>query len=95
MQLFTYEDISVRLLADTIADKELLLTWLLNPTVNEVAWNEGVPWTMEKIERDFTGKLYDGDNISPCIIEYNQLPVGYVQFYPAFKSDYKFLEPVD
>ena len=94
LNILTFEDISIRLLNNTKADKELILSWLLNPTVNKVAWSEGVPWTIEKIEKHFTGKLIDGENISPCIIEYNLLPIGYVQFYPAFRDDYIFIEPV-
>ncbi len=48
MYLFTSDNISVRKMNNSLEDKSLLLEWLSNPEVLELAWGEGAPWDMQK-----------------------------------------------
>ncbi len=48
MYLFTSDSISVRKMNNSLEDKSLLLEWLSNPEVLELAWGEGAPCDPEK-----------------------------------------------
>ena len=89
--IFQRDGLTVRLLTD--ADKQLLVQWLSNPSV--LAFYEGRdnPHDLDKVNQNF---YEDPDeNVTRCLIEYEQRPIGYIQFYPLdnqSKVDYGYDE---
>ncbi|WP_210470977.1 GNAT family N-acetyltransferase [Sporosarcina sp. 6E9] len=70
------EDIRVRELVKN--DKTKLAKWLSNPEVLQYYEGRDNPFDVEKVEREFFG---DEDDVTRCLIEYKETPIGYVQFY--------------
>lgn len=91
MYLFFNDKISVRKMENRQEDKALLLKWLSNPELTELAWGEEVPWDMEKIEDNFFEEnTAENSDVMACIIEYENKAVGYIQYYMLDKNSYRF-----
>jgi len=74
--IFEKESIKVRHLQED--DKQFLVKWLSNPAVLEFYEGRDNPFDMEKVNKDF----YDLDpDIIRCIVEFEGLKIGYIQFY--------------
>ena len=76
MILFCEQDIGIRTLEDE--DAELLAKWLSNPVVLEFYEGRDRPHNMELVKKHF---YEDREEITQCIIQYNSMDIGYIQFY--------------
>lgn len=94
MCIFTSDNISIRKMNNNLEDKSLLLEWLSNPELLELAYGEGAPWDMQKIESKFSKKTTGSENVTACIIEYDDKAIGYIQYYPIESNSYLFNEQV-
>lgn len=94
MYVFMYENISVRKMNNSLEDKSLILEWLTNPEVLKLAWGEGAPWDMQKIESEFGEKTNSSEDVTACIIECDSRAIGYIQYYPIERDSYAFNEQV-
>lgn len=90
MYLFSSNKIAVRRMENSNEDKALLLEWLSNPKLLELAYGEDAPWDMEKIENKFVEKTAEGSNVVACFIEYENRAVGYIQYYMLDENSYRF-----
>ncbi|OJU08063.1 MAG: hypothetical protein BGN88_05905 [Clostridiales bacterium 43-6] len=88
------DKLSFRTMRDTAEDKAQLLEWLSNPTVTDLAWGDHAPWDMQKLEEHFIAKLKENSSVTPCFIEANGEPIGYIQYYPIEEDSYLFKPPV-
>jgi aminoglycoside 6'-N-acetyltransferase len=77
MMLFQEETIKVRVLTEE--DALLLTKWLSDKRVLEFYEGRDRPHDLELVRKHF---FEDRDNISQCIIQYNEKDIGYIQFYP-------------
>ncbi len=89
MYIFFSDKIAVRKMNNDQNDKTLLLKWLTNPKLTELAWGEDAPWDIQKIEENF---FEEDDNINKvaCIIEYENREIGYIQYYTLDENSYRF-----
>ncbi len=90
MYLYTSDKIAVRKMNNDDRDKALLLEWLSNPKLLELAYGEDAPWDIEKIENKFVKKTAESSNVVACFIEYDNRAVGYIQYYMLDEDSYKF-----
>jgi len=91
MYLFFNDKISVRKMENKQEDKALLLEWLSNPELIELAWGEEAPWDIEKIEDNFfEEKTSENSVVMACIIEYENKAAGYIQYYMLDENSYRF-----
>ncbi len=74
--LIENKDLRVRTLVDS--DKTLLAKWLSNPEVLQYYEGRDNPFDVEKVEQEF---FDDEDDMIQCLIEFEETPIGYVQFY--------------
>lgn len=74
--LIKNRDLRVRALAES--DKTLLAEWLSNPEVLQYYEGRDNPYDVEKVKREF---FDDEDDAIRCLIEFDEAPIGYVQFY--------------
>lgn len=74
--LISHGHLTIRLL--TIEDKKVLAKWMSDPTVLQYYQGRDEPLDMEKVTEIF----YDPDTEDiQCIIEYDGIPIGYIQYY--------------
>ncbi|AZU60758.1 GNAT family N-acetyltransferase [Neobacillus mesonae] len=74
--LYQKESLNVRHLQDE--DKQFLAKWLSNPAVLEFYEGRDNPFDAEKVANVF----FNGEaEVEKCIVEYNQIRIGYIQFY--------------
>ncbi len=69
--------LAIRRLAE--GDSEILSRWLSNPQVLQFYGGRDQPYDLERVQL----KFYEKDGISRCIVEWEGVPIGYVQFYPV------------
>ncbi|WP_425505485.1 GNAT family N-acetyltransferase [Sporosarcina jiandibaonis] len=66
----------IRALVDS--DKPQLAKWLSNPEVLQYYEGRDNPFDADKVEREY---FDDEEGVTRCIIEFDETPIGYVQFY--------------
>jgi aminoglycoside 6'-N-acetyltransferase len=68
-------------------DFDLMLKWLTDPKVLE--FYEESPLNLDKVIRKY-GPRIEGDHyVNPCIVEYKNEPIGYIQYYRVQETDLK------
>lgn len=76
-RLITESDkLRIRTLEDE--DKFVLAKWLSDPEILQYYEGRDNPFDVEKVERTFFKKE---KGVTPCIVEYDGTPIGYIQFY--------------
>ncbi len=77
---------------DTANDYALVSAWLTDERV--LAFYEGRdnPFPLEKVKAKYAPRVLSEDGVTPCIMEYEGHPVGYLQFYLADPAEYQFEE---
>jgi aminoglycoside 6'-N-acetyltransferase len=75
---------------DTQADYALLSRWLTDERV--LAFYEGRdnPFPLEKVKEKYAPRVLTSEGVTPCIMEYECRPIGYLQFYIADSLEYHF-----
>ncbi|MVO99533.1 GNAT family N-acetyltransferase [Paenibacillus lutrae] len=76
MIVFQQGELSVRKLAPE--DAHLLVKWLSDPRVLEYYEGRDRPHDPALVQENFYN---DNEGVTPCIIEYQSVPIGYLQFY--------------
>jgi len=82
--------LAVRAMRDDDADYRLLAGWLTDPAVLE--WYEGrdKPHDYDRVRAKYGPRVLEVEQVRPCIIELEQRPIGYLQYYPvAEATDYE------
>ena len=67
-------------------DKVLLAKWLSNPEVLQYYEGRDNPFDERKVEQHF---FDDVEDVTRCIIEFNGMPIGYLQFYEVDEEERK------
>ncbi|MFC0190079.1 GNAT family N-acetyltransferase [Fictibacillus aquaticus] len=80
--LFQNGKLSVRILEKE--DAHLLAKWLCDPGVLEFYEGRDNPFDLDRVEREFYNPDEDG---VLCIVEFDGVPAGYIQFYHVTVED--------
>lgn len=90
--IFEEGSFCLRRMEDTLDDYTRMAQWLTDPRV--LAFYEGRdnPYPLEKVIAKYAPRVLAADGVTPCIMEYECQPVGYLQFYAADASEYDFFE---
>ena len=75
---FLIENKNLRVRALVESDKTLMAKWLSNPEILQYYEGRDSPFDVEKVKREF---FDDEDDAIRCLIEFEETPIGYVQFY--------------
>ena len=75
--------VSLRLMRDQAADFAALSGWLSDPRVLEFYEGRDSPLSIEEATREFSPSTMAAEANTPCFIEFEEVPIGYLQFYPA------------
>ncbi|MEI4770868.1 GNAT family N-acetyltransferase [Psychrobacillus sp. FJAT-51614] len=69
------------------SDFGLMVKWLNDPLVLE--FYEETPFNSDKVSKKY-GPRVDGNHyVTPCIVEYKKVSIGYIQFYAIQESELK------
>jgi aminoglycoside 6'-N-acetyltransferase len=75
--------LSLRPMRDDEGDYALLSGWLSDSRVLEFYEGRDRPQSIDDIRRDYSPCVMALENNTPCIMELDGVPIGYLQFYPA------------
>lgn len=81
-------DISIRPLQDRAADYSILFTWLQNPKVLEYYGGRDQAFTLALVQERYAPQVMVKAGKVPCLIEFLQRPVGYLQFCALRPDEY-------
>jgi len=79
--LCTSEGISIRKMKDTHFDYSLMAKWLSDPEVLFYYEGRDNAFNVNRIKEKYSPRILGEESVTPCIIELNQKPIGYVQYY--------------
>lgn len=79
--LCTSKEISIRKMKDTHFDYVLMAKWLSDPKVLFYYEGRDNAFGIDRIKEKYSPRVLGEDAVTPCIIELNDKPIGYVQYY--------------
>ncbi|WP_346938805.1 GNAT family N-acetyltransferase [uncultured Clostridium sp.] len=81
------DGISIRKMEDTSFDYSLMAKWLSDPEVLFYYEGRDNAFNIDRIKEKYSPRILSEESVTPCIIELNQKPIGYVQYY--YENDKK------
>lgn len=75
------EEISIRKMEDTHFDYTLMTKWLSDPEVLFYYEGRDNSFTIERIKEKYSPRILGKESVNSCIVEFNNSPIGYVQYY--------------
>lgn len=73
---------------DVDEDYQLMVKWLSDPKV--YFWVHGSPYNYEQVKEKYGPRIRKEENVNSCFIEFDNKPIGYVQYFPVAKAkDYE------
>ncbi|WNB91028.1 GNAT family N-acetyltransferase [Bacillus sp. NEB1478] len=82
-QLFIENKLRIRRMRQ--ADYPIMMKWLNDPHVSK--YYEGAPISLEQVIDKYKPRIEDRHYVKPCIVEYQNNPIGYIQYYQIPKSE--------
>ena len=73
---------ALRLMRDEDSDYLLMSKWLTDERVLEFYEGRDNPFSIEKVYEKYGVRALGQERVVPCIIGYDDRPIGYVQYYP-------------
>ncbi|SMF78936.1 aminoglycoside 6'-N-acetyltransferase [Paenibacillus uliginis N3/975] len=77
----TDKELIIRKMRSSSEDFDLLEKWLNDEEVQDYYEGKGTKYTREQIIHKFESRASGKDYVIPCIIEYLDHPIGYIQYY--------------
>ncbi|GAA0315449.1 GNAT family N-acetyltransferase [Bacillus carboniphilus] len=77
MPIYKTEKLLVRTIKPN--DVDLIAKWLSDPQVLEFYEGRDNPFDTDKVKQKFLNR---DDKVTRCLVEYDGVPIGYIQFYP-------------
>jgi len=75
-------NLAIRRMRDDCRDYELMAKWLTDPRVLEFYEGRDNPLPLDRIEEKYSPRVLGQENVAPCLLVYEDAPIGYLQFYP-------------
>ncbi len=73
--------------AMTNNDFDLMVRWLTNQKVLE--FYEEPPSNLDRVVNKYGSRIKEEHYVTPCIVEYKNEPIGYIQYYKIQETDLK------
>ena len=81
---------ALRRMVDSEHDYGLLARWLSDERVLRFYEGRDHPFTLEMVKAKYGDRVLSQEGVTPCIMEYEGYPVGYLQYYQADPQEYEF-----
>lgn len=79
--LFQNGDIGIRKMEDNIIDYKLMAKWLSTEELLDYYEGRSNSFDLEKVIKKFAPCAKGEEAVVPCLIEHNQKPIGYIQYF--------------
>lgn len=86
--LAQHNGIGIRKMTDTEADYALMAQWLSKPEVLDYYGGRSKPFDLAAIKKKYEPRVRGLGSVKPCMIEYDQEAIGFIQFYPIDPVEY-------
>lgn len=83
MELIRSAELSIRELGDDDSDYQLMSKWLTDPHVLEYVVGRDDPRSLDRVKQDYSPRALAADGVTPCLLVYRDVPIGYLQYYPV------------
>ena len=67
---------------DEEADYEVMARWLTDPRVLEFYEGRDNAFSVDRIREEYSPRVLGLEHVTPCLLLFEEAPMGYVQFYP-------------
>lgn len=81
--------ITIRGMKDIESDYKLMAKWLSDDKVLEFYQGRDKPSTIEDVKKKYGPRTKGESYVSSCIIEFEEIPIGYLQYYPTQNDEKK------
>jgi len=81
-ELIRERDLVIRRMQDDDADYSLMARWLTDPRVLEFYEGRDNPFPFDRICEEYSPRVLELEHVTPCLLIFEDSPIGYVQFYP-------------
>ena len=79
--LISDAEVAIRLMRDELGDYQVMSKWLSDPRVLEFYEGRDHPLALEQIESEYAPRIRGEEDVTPCLIILQSVPIGYMQFY--------------
>jgi len=83
MELIRSAELSIRELRDDHSDYQLMSKWLTDPQLLEYVVGRDEPYSLDRIKKKYSPRALAADSVTPCLLVYRDVPIGYLQYYPV------------
>ena len=80
-------DVAIRLLRDEDQDYRLMARWLSNERVLQFYEGRDNPSDIDRVIEKFSPRAMGVDYVVPCLMLYQDNPIGYIQYYNLQESN--------
>jgi aminoglycoside 6'-N-acetyltransferase len=74
------DKIMIRQMQDEMHDYQLMAKWLTDEKILEFYEGRDNPFPLERIIETYKPQVIGDDPVIPCLIYYEELPIGYIQY---------------
>ena len=93
--LYQKDSISFRKMEDRLSDYKLLAKWLSDPAILEFYEGRDNPFDLEKVKEKYAHRTRGESDVTPCIIEFENHAIGYIQYYKVDAEEYQVQDKID
>jgi aminoglycoside 6'-N-acetyltransferase len=79
--LISDAEVSIRSMRDELGDYQVMSKWLSDPRVLEFYEGRDHPLALEQIQSEYAPRIRGEEDVTPCLIMLQSVPIGYMQFY--------------
>lgn len=87
--LYQKNNVVVRKFRDQESDYRILTKWLQTPEVLDYYEGRNSNFDYEKVLKKYQPRAQGKEEVTPCIIEYDEKAIGYIQFYTTDPVEYE------
>lgn len=80
-ELIREGNLAIRLMRDAHEDYSAMARWLSDPRVLEFYDGRDHPLDLALAQEKYSPRILNGEGVTPCILELDESPIGYLQFY--------------
>ena len=86
--IFQSDNIGIRKMEDEITDYKHMTKWLSTEELLDYYAGRSNSFTLEKVIKKYAPRVKGEDAVIPCLIEFSQKAIGYIQYYPIEPDKY-------
>ncbi len=86
--LIERDELAIRRMRDELPDYQLMAKWLTDERVLEYYEGRDNPFPLDRVIAKYSPRVLSAESVTPCLILYAGVPIGYMQYDPTAKEAY-------